>query len=82
LHERALANGKTVEGFIKELVEREVAGSDDVTSAGRRLDEFDEILEPVRREFDESGMGEEELARFLTRVRDEVRRRKPTRTEP
>jgi hypothetical protein len=36
----------------------------------------DEILDPVRREFDESGMSEEELAHFLTEVRDQVRRGK------
>jgi hypothetical protein len=33
----------------------------------------DEILGPIRREFDEGGMSEEELAHFLTEVRDEVR---------
>jgi hypothetical protein len=41
----------------------------------------DEILGPVRREFEESGMSEEELAHFLTEVRDEVRRGKRTTGE-
>jgi hypothetical protein len=38
----------------------------------------DEILGPVRREFEENGMSEEELAHFVTEVRDEVRRGKRT----
>ena len=40
---------------------------------------LNEILESVRREFDESGMSEEELVRFLTGVRDDVRREKAAR---
>jgi transcriptional regulator NrdR family protein len=36
----------------------------------------DKLLEALRREFEESGMSEEELTRFLTEVRDEVRRGK------
>jgi hypothetical protein len=39
------------------------------------------ILDPVRREFEESGMSEEELVRFLTEVRDEARRGKRTSGE-
>jgi hypothetical protein len=39
----------------------------------------EEILAPLRREFDESGMSEEELVGFLTEVRDEVRREKRAR---
>ena len=75
LHERATANGQTVEGFIRDLVEREVvagAGSHAV-SLPQRSSPLDEILEPVRREFDESGTSEDELVRFLTEVRDEAR---------
>jgi hypothetical protein len=36
----------------------------------------DTILGPVRREFEESGMSEEELAQLLAEVRDQVRRGK------
>jgi len=43
---------------------------------------LDEILEPVRREFEESGMTEEELTRFLSQVRDEVRQEKRARKDP
>ena len=82
LHERAQANGKTVEGFIKELVEREVVGKNKATPAPQAPDQFGEMLEPVRREFDESGMSEEELVHFLTGVRNEARRQHGARTEP
>ena len=44
-----LANGKTVEGFIKELVEREVVGKDKARSALQGVDQFEEILEPDSR---------------------------------
>jgi hypothetical protein len=37
----------------------------------------EELLEPLRREFEESGMSEEALAQFLKEVRDEWRRGKP-----
>jgi hypothetical protein len=38
----------------------------------------DEILAPLRREFEASGMTEEGLTHFLTEARDEVRRGKQT----
>jgi hypothetical protein len=37
---------------------------------------LDEVLAPVREEFERSGMTEDELTQFLTEVRDEVRRDK------
>jgi hypothetical protein len=76
LCERAIANGQTVEGFIRELVEREVVttGGVHAVSMPRPSNHLDEILEPVRREFEESGMTDEELVQFLTEVRDEVRK--------
>ncbi len=54
----------------------------------RRSKPLDEILEPVRREFEASGMTEEELARFLTEVRERLRlagtrsKSTPERTPP
>ena len=75
VHERALASGQTVEGFIRDLVEREVVanGEKRAISSPQRIDPLDEILEPVRREFDDSGMSDAELVGFLTEVRDIVR---------
>jgi hypothetical protein len=77
LHDQAAANGQTVEGFICGLVEGVVDA--DETHSGpqpQRSRPIDEILEPVRREFEESGMTEEELTSFLTQLRDEVRHEK------
>lgn len=84
LRERATANGQTVEGFIRELVEREVVttGGAHTVPVPRRSKPLDEILEPVRREFEESGMTDEGLVGFLTEVRDEVRKEKRLRKTP
>ena len=43
----------------------------------RRSDALEEILEPVRRKIEASGMSEDELTRFLMEIRDEVRRAEP-----
>ena len=45
----------------------------------RQSNHMDEILEPVRREFEEIGMTDEGLVQFLTEVRDEVRKEKRLR---
>jgi hypothetical protein len=80
LHEQAAANGQTVEGFISGLLE-EVVDDDGTRSAmlPQRSRPIDEVLAPVRREFEESGMTEEELTIFLTQLRDEVRQEKRAR---
>jgi hypothetical protein len=84
LHERATANGQTVERFISDLVLREVVagGGSHSVSSPQRSSRMSEILEPVRREFDESGMSEDELVHFLTEVRDEVRKERGARKTP
>ncbi len=80
LHDQAAANGQTVEGFICGLVKGVV--DDDATHSAavpQRSRPIDEFLAPVRREFEESGMTEEELTSFLTQLRDEVREEKRAR---
>jgi len=82
LRELAAANGQTVEGFVRDLVEREVgaaAAGDRAAPVQSSSRPMEEALAPLRREFEESGMSEEELAGFLTEVRDEVRREKRAR---
>lgn len=74
LRERAAASGRgqSVESFIRRLVEREVTSSGGAPPA--RMPPSSgaghEMLDPVRREFEESGMSEEDLTRFLTEVRN------------
>jgi hypothetical protein len=82
LRELAAASGQTVEGFVRDLVEREVVAAgagDHAVRPQRGSGPAAEALEPLRREFEESGMSEEELTQFLTGVRDEVRREKRAR---
>lgn len=76
LHERAAASGQTVEFFIRQVLEREVVetGGTHAATGPERSQSLDEILEPVRREFEASGMTEEELVKFLTEVRDGARK--------
>jgi hypothetical protein len=84
LCQRAIADGQTMEGFIRELVEREVVttGGPHMVPMPRPSNHLDEILEPVRRESEESGMTDEGLVQFLTDVRDEVRKEKRLRKSP
>ncbi len=83
IHERAATSGLTVEGFIRDLVEREVViPRGDRAAAQRSSSPAEDVIEPLRREFEESGMSEEELTQFLTQVRDEVRREKRAISSP
>ena len=84
IHERAAASGLTVEGFIRDLVEREVVipRGDRTARAQRSSGPAEDDIEPLRREFEESGMSEEDLTQFLTQVRDEVRREKRAISSP
>jgi hypothetical protein len=56
-----------------------VAGVDIATFASRTLERFasrpslDEVLVPLREEFEKSGMTEEELTQFLEQVKHEAR---------
>jgi len=92
LRERAAQSGQSVERFLRQLVEREIRGgngsqapsasSPATLSAPPPAASLDEILAPVREEFERSGMTEEELTAFLTEIRDEVRREKRARKVP
>ena len=81
----AAARGTDVPGFVEELLERVAQAADrmeedkpgsPILGSGNGLDE---ILRPVHEEFERSGMTEDELTRFLTELRDEVRQEKRTR---
>ena len=76
LRERAAQAGQTAEGFVCQLVEREVlAGNGNQTSApsarqaGRT---FDEIFAALRQEVAESGVTDQELDSLLEQAREEV----------
>jgi hypothetical protein len=63
LEQIARSDGKSGEEFARTLIQAEILS--------RRP--FSEILEPIRRSFEESGMTEEELDVLIEEVRDEIR---------
>lgn len=85
LRDRAAQRGLAAEVYARKLIEQGLNGSQEVSGAGQPAGAphagttLDEILAPVREEFEQSGMTEEELTQFLTEVRDQVRREKRER---
>ena len=77
-------NGQTVEGFIQQIVEKEVLGANGTqpTPALPAGTGIDEILAPVREDFERSGMTDDELSALLEEARDEARRERPKRKSP
>jgi hypothetical protein len=85
LRERAAQAGQTVEGFICQLVEREILGANGSQApriippqAGKT---FDEIFAPLRREVEESGISDEELDKLLEEAREEVWRERKAKQD-
>ena len=66
LLERASASGEDVAGYIHRLIERDVSGPGVLS----------ELLAPIRREFAESGMSEDELDSLVEEAREEAWREK------
>jgi hypothetical protein len=76
LRRRAVEAGVAPDALARQLLEQALNGGEPVTPPGRPGATLDEVLAPVREEFERSGMSEEELTQLLTTVRDEVRREK------
>ena len=64
LRKRAEHSGKSVDKLINDILERAVVP-------------FDEIVAPIHKEFDESGMTQEELDELTDQLIKEVRAEKP-----
>lgn len=64
LKSQAKAEGLSVEGYVKELIESEMS----VTEMARRKT-IDDVFAPAQRRFRESGMSEEELDRLVDAAR-------------
>ena len=81
----AAVRGQDVPGFVHELIERVAQAAEHMEKEKRAShiaglgNALNEVLRPVREEFETSGMTEEELTHFLTDLRDEVRREKRSR---
>jgi hypothetical protein len=81
LRQRAAQAGQSVERYVEQLVERDVLGTNgeqpatlasgppSALSSGRTLEE---ILTPVREEFESSGLTDEELASLVEEIREEI----------
>jgi plasmid stability protein len=91
LRERAAQAGQSVEGYIQQLVERDVLS----TNGGQAVPQLsgqpstlhpgmtlDEILAPVREEFERSGMTDEELGSLVEEIREEIWQEKQARKGP
>ena len=61
---QAKAQGMSVEGYVRELIETELS----ISEMARRTT-IDEALAPAQKQFRESGMSEEELDRLVDAVR-------------
>ena len=88
LLKRAAQAGQSVERYVEQLVERDVlrtngeqpaapvSGPPSAISSGKSLDD---ILTPVREEFEKSGMTDEELTSLVEGIREEIWQEKQAR---
>ena len=63
LSERAARNGEDVGSYIHRLIAREIQAP---------ATTLDQVLAPVRRQFEESGMTDDDLAALVEEVREEI----------
>ncbi len=86
LRERAARAGQSVEGYLQQLIEKEVRGANGCPAPSTATPHpgmsFDEILAPVRRGFKEAALTDEELTRLFEEAREEVYQEKKTREAP
>lgn len=73
LRRRAAESGQTLEAFLQQLVEREARGNGTAAPAAPPAGPtFDDILAPVRKGFEESGLTEDELTKLFEEAREEA----------
>ena len=89
LRRRAAECGQTVDGYLRQLVERDVGANGGAPGTGASSEApaqppslpSDKALAPFRREVAESGMSDEDLLTFFQEVREEVYREKQGRPD-
>lgn len=67
LQERAAQSGQDVTEYVHQLIEKDVQKGPSGPSGT-----LDEMLAPIRRQFEESGMTEKELDTLIEETREEV----------
>ena len=67
---QALKDGVKIEDYIRSLIEEASEKRERIEKELKKP--FAEILAPIHKEFEESGMSEEELTEFLEELREEV----------
>ncbi len=67
---QASNNGVKVEDYVKTLIKEASDRREQIEKNSEKS--FDEILAPVRKGFQESGMSEDEILDFFEEVREEV----------
>ena len=67
---QALDNGEKVEVYLKTLIDEETIRRERIKSGSEKS--FREILEPIHKDFEESGMSEDEILEMFERAREEV----------
>jgi plasmid stability protein len=72
LRQRAAENGISPDALARHLLELALNGEE----ARSPYSSFEEILAPFRKEVQESGLSDEDLAGLFTEMRDEVRSEK------
>jgi hypothetical protein len=76
LRELAVQAGQSVEGYVEQLVERQVVAAANGQQTTARSPTWAEVCAPIAEAVSESGMSDDEVAGFFTEVRDEVRAEK------
>ncbi len=74
---QALHNGVTLDDYVKTLIAEAAERRERMEKESEKS--FDEILAPIQKGFQESGMSEEEILEFFEEVREEVWQEKQNR---
>ncbi len=86
LRQRAAESGQTVDGYVRQIVERDVLGSNGGRPSGTPPVPLhlpsDEALAPFRKEVAQSEITDDELLQFLEGVREEVYQEKHGQPQP
>jgi hypothetical protein len=80
LRQQASLRGESLETYLQQLIEREVATANGTAPpAGKTLPSFEEMTAPIARAVDANGMSEDEVSEFFKEVVQDVRAKRRAR---